>query len=199
LEIIPIFPIPIYRNKINRSLEKELSYINNNQTTLIKNKNNQFSKDTYILNKKQFSNLKKEIEYFIQDYFKVIINTNDKIKPYITQSWLNFTKTNESHHIHFHRNSYLSGVVYLNTQNDSITFHKPEQYERLHLSVNEYNNYNCFAMTVPVETNDIVIFPSNLHHSVDVKKSKGSRISLAFNTFIKGNLGNKFNTTELIL
>jgi len=74
LEIIPIFPIPIYRNKINRSLEKELFYINNNQTKFIKNKNNRFSKDTYILNKKQFSNLKKEIEYFIQDYFKVIIN-----------------------------------------------------------------------------------------------------------------------------
>ena len=199
MEIIPIFPIPIYRNKINRSLEKELFYINNNQTKFIKNKNNRFSKDTYILNKKQFSNLKKEIEYFIQDYFKVIINTEDKIKPYITQSWLNFTETKESHHTHFHRNSYLSGVVYLNTQNDSITFHKPEQYERLHLSVNQFNNYNCFAMTIPVETNDILIFPSNLHHSVDVKESKGTRISLAFNTFIKGNIGNEFNTTELIL
>jgi len=198
-EIIPIFPTALYKNKINRSLEKELFYIENDQIKLIKNKNNQFSKNTYILNEIQFFDLKKEIEYFLEDYFKVIINTNNNIKPYITQSWLNFTNTNESHHLHFHKNSYLSGVVYLNTQEDSITFYKPDYYERIHLSMNECNIYNCASVKVPIQTNDILIFPSSLHHSVDVKKSKGTRISLSFNTFIKGNIGSKLETSELFL
>jgi hypothetical protein len=43
------------------------------------------------------------------------------------------------------------------------------------------------------------MFPSSTTHQVDVKKGKNTRISLAFNTFIKGTLGDNFSLTELKL
>ena len=44
----------------------------------------------------------------------------------------------------------------------------------------------------------IVIFPSSLTHMVEQTISDDTRVSLAFNTFLKGNIGNNFELTELI-
>jgi hypothetical protein len=43
------------------------------------------------------------------------------------------------------------------------------------------------------------MFPSSLVHMVENKEGTNTRISLAFNVFIKGTIGNNKNLTELIL
>ena len=43
------------------------------------------------------------------------------------------------------------------------------------------------------------MFPSSLTHGVDTKEGNNTRISLAFNVFVKGNLGTYDSATELIL
>jgi hypothetical protein len=39
------------------------------------------------------------------------------------------------------------------------------------------------------DKNSLIVFPSDLEHEVDTKPSKNTRISLSFNSFLKGNLG----------
>jgi len=63
----------------------------------------------------------------------------------------------------------------------------------------QYNLFNSNKWIFPVEKNQVILFPSNLVHGVDEDQREGVRLSLAFNVFLKGRLGNTRNLTELIL
>ena len=80
------------------------------------------SKNSYVLNDKPFNNIKKQLLNHITKYFDEVISTSDKIVPYITQSWLNYTKENEYHHSHAHPNSFVSGVLYIDANKENVTF-----------------------------------------------------------------------------
>ena len=49
-----------------------------------------------------------------------------------------------------------------------------------------------------VKSGKIIIFPSSLTHHVDNVIADDTRISIAFNSFIKGILGDNKSLTELI-
>jgi uncharacterized protein (TIGR02466 family) len=199
--IYGIFSTPIYFSNINRKFNsKELLFIENNKSKVDKNEGNTNSKENYILNKKEFKNLKKELDLIVQDYFNKVICTENKICPYITQSWLNYTETNQYHHKHAHPNSLLSAVLYINADEkfDKINFYRDE-YMPFKFDIKKWNNFNSTSWWFPVKTGDVVIFPSSLIHSVDIKKGKNTRTSLAFNVFIKGNIGKSSDLTELNL
>ena len=200
-EIHGIFPIPLYRSKLSRKFTTtELHFVEKIRAKSIPNMGNTTSSNSYILNEPSFSILKKEIDLFIEDYFAKIISPSTGIFPYITQSWLNYTEINENHHPHNHPNSYLSGVLYINADkdHDNITFGH-NRYDQINISSTQANEFNSIVLSFPVETGEIIIFPSSLTHSVLVKKGKNSRISLSFNVFVKGNLGQTQDLNELKL
>ena len=62
-----------------------------------------------------------------------------------------------------------------------------------------WNHFNSRSWWFSVDTGTLVMFPSSTTHQVDVKEGNNTRISLAFNTFIKGTLGDNFSLTELKL
>ena len=196
-----IFPIPIYNSKLNRKLTlEELSFIKKAKDNVFKNEGNTFSKDNYILNNKEFKDLKNELDLRVQDYFDKIISPANNITPYITQSWLNYTETNQYHHKHEHPNSLVSGVFYINCNegSDNIKFFN-ESYKAIRIEVKQWNLWNSLSWWFPVKTGDVILFPSSLTHMVETKKEDNTRISLAFNVFIKGTVGNNEGLTELTL
>jgi uncharacterized protein (TIGR02466 family) len=196
-----IFPTPVYISKINRELtNKELSFINKTKSDCNKNEGNITSNDNYILNHKEFKLLKQEIDLTVQDYFNKVLSNTDSIIPYITQSWLNYTETNQYHHKHEHPNSLVSGVFYINCDEkyDKIKFFN-NKYKSIKLEAKEWNVWNSESWWFPVKTGDIILFPSSLTHMVETKEGTNTRISLAFNTFIKGTVGVNKNLNELIL
>ena len=196
-----IFPTPVYFSKLYRELTKEeLSFINKTKLDVSFNDGNTTSNDNYILNKKEFQNLKSEIDLKVKDYFDKIISSTNNITPYITQSWLNYTETNQFHHKHQHPNSLISGVLYINCNEefDKIKFFN-ENYKTIKPEVKEWNIWNSESWWFSVKTGDIILFPSSLAHMVETKKGDNTRISLAFNVFIKGTVGNDKQLTELIL
>jgi uncharacterized protein (TIGR02466 family) len=196
-----IFPTPIYMSKLNRKLTPlELKFIDKNQKTFTKNEGNITSNNNYILNEKPFANIKKELDLAVKDYFEKIISSTDAITPYITQSWLNYTETNQYHHKHAHPNSLVSGVFYINCHEeyDKIKFFN-DNYKTIKLEVKDWNLYNSETWWFSVKTGDIILFPSSLTHMVETKEGDNTRISLAFNVFIKGTVGNNKNLTELLI
>ena len=164
----------------------------------MKNEGNKTSLNSYILNNKNLKILKNQLNLFIADYLKTVVNVKNNIQPYITQSWLNYTDKSEFHHTHEHPNSYISGVLYISAKEefDKIVFWK-KKYEQIKLSVNEFNLYNAESWWIPVKTGDIILFPSSTTHSVFVKEGDNTRISLAFNVFFKGKWGDEHQLTEL--
>ena len=185
-KIINIFPIPIYKSKLNRKFtNKELSFVDQTKFDVCKNVGNTHSKNFSILNEKPFANIKKELNLIIEDYFEKVLSAPDKVTPYVTQSWLNYTEKNQFHHMHQHSNSLVSGVLYINCNNkfDKIKFFK-DKYETIKIEVKKWNLWNSEFWWFSLKTGDVILFPSSLTHMVDNKKGENTRISLAFNVFI---------------
>ena len=196
-----IFPTPIYISKIDREVtSKELSFIDKTKLDTYNNEGNKTSNDNYILNHKAFKDLKKELDLRVKDYFDKVISPANNITPYITQSWLNYTETNQYHHKHSHPHSLVSGVFYINCheEHDKIKFFN-DNYKTIKLEVKDWNLWNSESWWFSVKTGDIILFPSSLTHMVETKQGDNTRISLAFNVFIKGTVGNNKALTELHL
>jgi uncharacterized protein (TIGR02466 family) len=197
-----IFSTPIYISKLNRELtSQELKFIEENKKLFLKNEGNISSKNNYILNEKPFLNLKKELDLKVKNYFEKVISPSNNIIPYITQSWLNYTETNQYHHKHEHPNSLVSGVFYINCHEelDKIKFFKKDIYQTIKPEIKNWNVWNSEAWSFVVKTQDIIMFPSSLTHMVENKEGTNTRISLAFNVFIKGTVGDEKNLTKLVL
>ena len=196
-----IFPTPIYISKIDRELtKKELSFVDKTKLDIYKNEGNVTSNDNYILNNKLFKDLKIDLDLRVKDYFEKVISPTDTITPYITQSWLNYTETNQYHHKHQHPNSLVSGVFYINCneEHDKIKFFN-DNYKIIKPEIKDWNIWNSESWWFPVKTGDVILFPSSLTHMVETKQGTNTRISLAFNVFIKGNIGSNKSLTELII
>jgi uncharacterized protein (TIGR02466 family) len=196
-----IFPTPVYMSKLDRKLTPlELKFVDKTKKNSHNNEGNITSNNNYILNEKPFANLKKDLELRVQDYFNKIICPANNITPYITQSWLNYTKINQFHHKHSHPNSLVSGVFYINCHKelDKIKFFN-DTYKTIRLKIKDWNIWNSESWWFSVKTGDVILFPSSLTHMVETKQGDNTRISLAFNVFIKGTVGSNKELTELIL
>tara|TARA_R100001163_G_scaffold61884_1_gene52213 strand:- start:1010 stop:1633 length:624 start_codon:yes stop_codon:yes gene_type:complete len=199
-----LFPVPIYVSNIDRGFtEKELQFVKDQKNHCVENSGNIHTKDSYILNRPELKDIKSFIDEVCQSYLDNIICPKEDIKIYVTQSWLNYTEENQFHHKHAHPNSFASGVFYIDSDkdNDLIKFFNPMSYKQISPEINEnkYNPYNSASWFFPVETGKIIMFPSSTTHQVDDKKGSNTRISLAFNTFLKGKIGFNKDLAELIL
>jgi len=196
-----IFPTPVYISELDRKLTSlELKFVEKNKKIFTKNAGNITSANNYILNEKPFKKLKKELDLKVKDYFQKVISPKNNIEPYITQSWLNYTEKNQYHHKHSHSNSIISGVFYINCNKslDKITFFN-ESHKTIKPEVKDFNLFNSESWWFSVTTGNIFLFPSSLTHMVETKQGENTRISLSFNVFVKGTIGNNKNLTELIL
>ena len=199
-----IFPTPIYTTKINRGFTKqELNFVKEQKKHCKNNTGNINTKDNYILNRKEFKNIKKFLDKHCKDYLETIICPKDNIELYITQSWLNYTEANQYHHKHAHPNSIISGVFYFDSdiKNDKILFSHSKGYQQISPETDKekFNLWNSSTWFFPVETGNLFMFPSSTTHQVETKQGNNTRISLAFNTFYKGSVGSNTKLTELIL
>ena len=147
--------------------------------------------------------LKQFCEEQLNTYVKEVLNPEEELDSYITQSWLNITKPGEFHHEHAHPNSIISGVFYISTEkDDNITFIDPNTKikEFLKFGQKEFNPFNSGIWRIPSVINELILFPSWLSHCVDKnKKATTDRVSISFNTFVKGSLGKREELTKLIL
>ena len=190
-----LFPTAVTFFQHKGITEKEIKFIIKQETRA--NGGNTTSVDNNILENKEMKKLKQFIDKSLKEYFLNIHVPKNNVEPYITQSWCNYTKEGQFHHKHAHPNSYISGVFYVQADKtkDKIYFYK-EGYKRIKIPAKEYNPFNSDSWWFETETNDLVIFPSNLVHMVEKVIGK-ERISLSFNTFLKGYIGEDLDLTGL--
>lgn len=196
-----IFSVPILQSFLTRDFTvEELSFFNEEGKTTRKNTSNWTSKNHYVLDDPAMKEIKESLMHLIKYWFEHIA-CNSSVKPYITQSWLNFTQKEESHHLHNHPNSYLSGVLYISGKDDKISFHK-QIYEQIKILPDKeelYNQYNSEMTWFATPPGKILLFPSSAWHSVESKTTDLLRVSLAFNVFVEGPVGKDFSLTALEL
>lgn len=155
--------------------------------------NGDYTVDKYILNKLPDlqDEILKKVFLFTEKYLKI-----KDIDFYFTNSWIVQHQPNDWGQPHHHKNSLLSGVYYLDAEENcgDITFIKGyNEQEIFPLAItpeySEYNYINSTEMNFKVETGKLFIFPSNLMHKIKKNKTNKNRYSLAFNLFCKGTFG----------
>ena len=204
-ELMQLFPTPIlislYPYDFSRELEwiRTREYRNRKSNDNIVSENityNRQSEDTFILDNPEMSKIRSFIQLKLDEFARNILNSPSKLV--ITQSWTNCNGKNESHHEHKHPNSMISGVWYpqINEQLPPITFRRLEQRD-IALQHDGFNLFNSASYMLPLKKGELILFPSSLSHSVPPNLSDEERISLSFNTWAKGNLGNEKSLTYL--
>lgn len=197
MNIFNVFPTPVGKYNLTRELtEKEKKFIMDAERA--PNMGNQTSKENYVLNNKILKGLNNFILESSNDFFQKVYRPRDDVKLRLTQSWFNYTEPGQFHHKHAHPNSFLSGVFYVNAdpQKDKIYFYR-EGYQQIKLSPVEWNTYNSESWWFEAGTCVMYIFPSSLTHMVEIVTAAETRVSIAFNTFLQGVIGDNHSLTEL--
>ena len=195
-ELLMVFPTPVQIYKYEDSIEKELKYIEGVEWKQQVANANFKTKDSYLTKHEQLKDLTSFFKECIDDYCNTIINSEQRLV--ITQLWANRNPKGSKHHEHVHPNSILSGVFYLrqDPKLPPIQFSKSNQ-EAMKLDPRKYNTYNAETFLLPCTSGELILFPSNLRHSVPVNMGKEERISLSFNTFSVDALGSEESLTHL--
>lgn len=187
-----LFPVPIGFFNYNDKVDIDINQLQRS------NDGNTSSVDKYIL--KKLPDLTTFIEKSLHTYLMSTICPKNDTHLRITQSWLNWTKPGQYHHKHAHPNSLISGCYYVkaNKETDKIFFYR-DGYQQIKFPPIEWNSYNSESWWYPVGTGDLVFFPSYLTHMVQPVGGEETRISLAFNTFPVGYVGDEDELTALHL
>jgi uncharacterized protein (TIGR02466 family) len=189
--VMDVFPTAVYNSTVNIT-EQELQFINDQASVSEKLVyNNYMSNETYLLDSKELTSLKDQITNHLNVYIRDVIGYD--IELYVTQSWSNYNPKGSSHHTHKHRNSIISGVIYLTDDPAPFVLMKPDD-ELLVPDSLKATQYNSPVKTVNVKKNDIMLFPSHIRHGVTQNTNNATRVSLAFNSFYRGVLGSDLQT-----
>jgi len=131
--------------------------------------------------------LKDEIYNNIKNYVNNIMKLKTDVQ--FTTSWATKTSTNGYSQKHNHSNSFLSGVYYpIGDKNFNIKFYKKNSF--WNFKTFEVNNLNADGYGINVAENGILLlFQSDLEHSIERNLSDKIRYSIAFNTLPLGEIG----------
>lgn len=197
INIHNLFPTPVVQYHLHEITPNDMKEVEEYSKDTLQNSGNKTSKETYVLNK-SLSRIREFIETCIKDYTNNVICPGPGIEFEITQSWLNYSKPGDSHHKHRHANSIVSGVFYFEADLDTDAIHFDNEIpSTISIIPTQYNIWNSRSWRLPVQTGDLVLFPSHLIHYVKPVEGEKQRISLAFNVFPRGNIGDQVGLTAL--
>ena len=200
--IMGLFPKPVYRTHLGREFtEEEMEFMKELENECRPNNGNTTSSNHYVLQKPIMSDINKIITQEVNNFLQELYSPQWPIEAYVTQSWLNYTKPGQYHHKHSHANSFLSGVLYVNAdpEKDKIFFFNEEKHHIFQITSQNFNFFNSQSWWIPVSVGEMVIFKSDLTHAVETVNADETRISLAFNTFLRGTIGHEDTLTGLKL
>jgi uncharacterized protein (TIGR02466 family) len=190
-QMMNLFAVPVYRTILGRPFEDmEKGFFDEVLRDAVPAISNLSSTDKNVLNALPMQKIKAFVEEHLQHFMVQVFNTSNDVSLKITQSWLTLSGRGQSHHVHTHPNSIVSGVLYISLgQTDGINFHRAEDpvwYELIRQEENYYNAQQYFVQTAPGE---LLLFPSHVRHGVRQVQEDIQRVSLSFNTFFSGKLG----------
>jgi len=198
--IIPLFPTVVFETKLEDNFDEDYAKMKDGYEFI----DNFIYQNCYVSNcftiLDDFPKLKEtllKVFYIVKDEVLLYQNTDFAI----TTSWLTKVNPNATSHLHNHKNSFYSGVLYFDDIEDcgGLWFDRDSVGTSSFL-VNEpleYNIYNSSGWKIDPGKNVVVFFPSYLKHKVGYHKAPVDRYSLAFNIIPIGNFGMCDSTINL--
>jgi uncharacterized protein (TIGR02466 family) len=179
----PLFAKPIFKRPV------DVSDIDLSSVKWAKNYNNWISESQNVLGQPEFAALAEKVYDGICEYFYGIMQAKNNIEIYITESWFNKTEKGQSHHRHWHPNSLYSGIVYIDSEGETgRTRFITSQFDTIEYGVAESNLYNSRSWNIDAQVGTMLVFPSSVEHLVEEYNGARPRITLSFNTFVRGDI-----------
>ena len=200
-EVQPLFAEPFLRADIGNAITNEqVEFIKN--LKMVHNQQNLISENLYIFEEPELASIKEAVQEVLDIFAKEVMGIPQKL--YVTQSWSLVNHPNVGMHGHSHSNSLISGSLYytdLPAPVSNMIFDRHRTYQQLELTPerDKRNIFNTKMNVVTPQRNDLILFSSGLQHFVETNRSSEPRYSIAFNTFIKGKLGDYRDVSELTL
>ena len=195
-ELLQIFPTPVLITKYNGDISEETKYVENLEYLSQKDNKNFKSKDSYLFKHEPLKKIKTFCVESLTKYTEKVLNSKQRLV--ITQCWTNRNPPGAKHHEHVHPNSMTSGVFVfkIGGKLPPIQFAKSNQVA-MKLDPVKYNNITAETFMLPCVPGELLLFPSNLKHSVPTNLSEETRYSMSFNTFCIDILGSEDSLTHL--
>ena len=194
-----LFPTPVAGFELGRDLsEVEREHFLNLETR--QNVGNFTSVEANVLGHPKLHSLTEFLNNSLQEYFNTVYAPKHDANLCITQSWVNYTNRDQFHHRHNHSNSLISGVFYIQASKETDKLHFfSETYRQIKMVPRELNIHNSESWWLTAATGVLYLFPSSLMHMVEQVTGENTRISLSFNTFPKGIVGDEISLNHLKL
>lgn len=182
------FSTPVWESEIkninNQEIKEYCLYLKDNTKGVnISNKGGWHSSEILLPLPQELVNLFTNLEIFVnENCFREIGVPDLKFGNF----WININSPNSYNTLHDHQNSILSGVYYVSVpyddmgdlilhRGDTAEYFLKSNIERISTKTN-----SMIAVKKPIES-VFYIFPSWVKHQVELNKSQGDRISIAFN------------------
>ncbi|SRR5258706_1409816 len=200
-EVHPLFVEPYFRANIAGAISpQQIAFIQS--LKMVNNMENLISENLYIFEEPELKSIKDAVQEVLDIYARDVMCIPQGL--YVTQSWSLTNSPNVGMHGHSHSNSILSGSLYyceLPSPPASMVFTRHVSYQQIDLAPesSKRNIYNSPINRITPRPNEVLLFSSRLTHMVEPNTSSKPRHAIAFNTFVKGKLGNYRDVSELAL
>ncbi len=194
MNILPVFPSLIIREKIkDYDKYKDELILYSYEQQKIDPSGVEKSNNGGWHSKSRYAKSQNPVSSIVINTIKSILNNKNvfKIKDLSKakmQMWININKPGDFNIKHNHPGSNLSGVFWVKSlqKSGNLTFHSPNvmtQFEQINSIKDEIGKKLFITPTFEIEPLEgvIVLFPSDLTHSVQKNTSDEDRISVSFN------------------
>jgi hypothetical protein len=179
-KIHEVFPLIVYQGKIDCHEEfksKHLESLKQYWFNGYENESPEFSGKIFVHLQEQYKSFFESLKKNIDEYMRHLNIDYTKLDYHIIKSWVGYHEKETSEIApHYHNESNISFVYYLNTNETSDKFCVNQQNNRNEVvgglfETSEqrnlllgFNRYNCNYYTITPTEGTVVIFPSNVYH-----------------------------------
>ena len=197
-EIVPLFAKPLVKFSLETEHEKWTEILEErcNEENYLAMEDNYFIKD---LNKDPvFDKLQDDIMHCVRYMVNDVYEFKD-IEPYMVTMWGVGVKPTSYVRTHYHSNSFISGVYYPGDMDYAPLRFYDTINSTIRPNIKKVNILNVPNSIQKPMGGDLFLFPSQLKHDTLPNNTDGIRLSISFNVWIKGIVGDETSLTYLEL
>ncbi|MEL7538230.1 MAG: putative 2OG-Fe(II) oxygenase [Pseudomonadota bacterium] len=200
-DVQALFAEPYFRANVGSAISPDqVEFIKN--LAMARNQSNLISENLYIFDEPELASVKEAVHEALNVFATSVMGIRQQL--YVTQSWSLINEPSVGMHGHSHSNSIVSGSLYYTDLPEPVSgmvFDKHRSYQQLDLRP-EKDRQNIFNTTVNIlrpKKGEVFLFSSGLQHYVEPNISDQPRYSIAFNSFVRGKIGDHRDVSELTL